>query len=132
MIRVLKMDRTNEQKGSQVGERVARFRGRWPDGTADRPIFKFARYPFEKVECRPLSDHVPSPWEDATRAHETHNLLPLAPPPRPGIGRPIIRNWSGAKSDLRLSIFVSDERTTSRTTLNSSIYQLGECSLRRG
>lgn len=27
-----------------------------------------------QATLRPL----PSPWEDATRAHETHNLLPLA------------------------------------------------------
>lgn len=79
MIRVLKMDRTNEQKGSQVGERVARFRGRWPDGTADRPIFKFARYPFEKVECRPLS--VPSPPPGRMQPVHTRRTTSYPSPP---------------------------------------------------
>lgn len=80
------MDRTNEQKGSQVGERVARFRGRSPDGTADRPIFKFARYPFESGMQPTLSPRRMQP------VRETYNLIPR---PR----STIIRNW--AKSDLR-------------------------------
>lgn len=79
------MDRTNEQKGSQVGERVARFRGRSPDGTADRPIFKFARYPFESGMQPTLSPR---------------RMQPVQPYPSPSTDRStIIRNW--AKSDLR-------------------------------
>ena len=52
------MDRRKGQEGSRVGERVARFRRRWSNGSADRPIFKFARYPFALVECRPLCRRV--------------------------------------------------------------------------
>lgn len=79
------VDRTNKQKGSQVGERVARFRGRSPDGTADRPIFKFARYPFESGMQPTLSPR---------------RMQPVQPYPSPSTDRStIIRNW--AKSDLR-------------------------------
>lgn len=97
------MDRTSGQKGSQVGERVARSRGRSPGGSADRPIFKFARYPSRGMQTTlPSRGCSPCVW-----LCKRYTLSPLALRSRVGAIIPATPKLERRNSNLRSPYIIS-------------------------